>query len=90
MSRSVRTKDDPTTPEKSDVCSKRAFDGRIRQWRIKLHAWDPPAGVSVSLGSEELNDKESQEEEFDPMSMKFTGWSVIVCPNCQLGNQMFV
>jgi hypothetical protein len=68
--KSARTKDDPTTPEKSDACSKRAFDGRIRQWRIKLHAWDPPTSAS----SEKLKNEESQEEDFDPTSMKLTGW----------------
>lgn len=40
---SVR-KDYPTTPDIYRKCSKRAFDGLVREWRIALHKWDPPEG----------------------------------------------
>lgn len=33
----------PVTPDKYEVASKRAFDGRVRTWRRLLHAWDDSA-----------------------------------------------
>ncbi|KAI8480563.1 hypothetical protein Bbelb_416860 [Branchiostoma belcheri] len=48
-----RKKDDPWTPTKFAVCSRRAWDGRIKEWRKKLHNWDPDhdmGQVSVSAG----------------------------------------
>jgi hypothetical protein len=32
---------DPVTPRVAEQCSKRAFDGRLKQWRILLHAFSP-------------------------------------------------
>jgi len=32
---------DPQTPRVAEQCSKRAFDGRLKQWRILLHAFSP-------------------------------------------------
>mmetsp|Transcript_38144 Transcript_38144/g.107796 ORF Transcript_38144/g.107796 Transcript_38144/m.107796 type:complete len:294 (+) Transcript_38144:304-1185(+) len=34
---------DPVTPDVTQICSKRAFDGQIKQWRRMLHQFDPPA-----------------------------------------------
>lgn len=34
----------PRTPDRSQVCSKRSFDGQVKKWRRLLHAWDPPVG----------------------------------------------
>lgn len=34
----------PETPDKTLKCSKRGWDGVVRQWRRRLHAWDPPSG----------------------------------------------
>lgn len=31
----------PSTPDPYQVCSKRAFDGKLRSWRRILHEWDP-------------------------------------------------
>jgi hypothetical protein len=36
-----RTARDPSTPRVAEQCSKRAFDGRLKQWRILLHAFSP-------------------------------------------------
>jgi hypothetical protein len=36
-----RTARDPATPRVAEQCSKRAFDGRLKQWRILLHAFSP-------------------------------------------------
>src|SRR4051812_21732835 len=40
--RDSRRKGDPRTPDKRLNCSKRCWDGLIRSWRRRLHAWDPP------------------------------------------------
>ncbi|XP_045473868.1 histone RNA hairpin-binding protein [Harmonia axyridis] len=40
--RDKRQKDDPRTPNKYLKYSRRGFDGLIRQWRLKLHKYDPP------------------------------------------------
>eukprot|EP00041_Stephanoeca_diplocostata_P034582 m.1186232 g.1186232 ORF g.1186232 m.1186232 type:complete len:276 (+) comp24546_c0_seq23:150-977(+) len=43
----ARKREHPRTPDKYDACSKRAFAGRILQWRKALHAWDPQ-GESIN------------------------------------------
>ncbi|XP_066145909.1 histone RNA hairpin-binding protein [Euwallacea fornicatus] len=40
--RSERKLDDPKTPPKYGKYSRRAWEGLIKQWRIKLHKYDPP------------------------------------------------
>ncbi|KAI9015490.1 histone RNA hairpin-binding protein RNA-binding domain-containing protein [Hyaloraphidium curvatum] len=45
--KSKRKRGDPQTPDKYASYSKRAWDGLVRVWRRKLHAWDPP-GLPVS------------------------------------------
>lgn len=35
---------DPMTPDITDNCSKRAFDGRVKVWRKSLHEYDGPDG----------------------------------------------
>eukprot|EP00697_Spironema_sp_BW2_P007825 gnl/Spiro4/22219_TR10938_c0_g1_i1.p1 gnl/Spiro4/22219_TR10938_c0_g1~~gnl/Spiro4/22219_TR10938_c0_g1_i1.p1 ORF type:complete len:224 (-),score=20.39 gnl/Spiro4/22219_TR10938_c0_g1_i1:74-745(-) len=35
-----RTARHPWTPDPTQVCSKRAFDGQMVKWRQKLHLWD--------------------------------------------------
>jgi hypothetical protein len=37
----MRKPGDPQTPRVAEQCSKRAFDGRLKQWRILLHAFSP-------------------------------------------------
>jgi hypothetical protein len=37
----MRKTGDPQTPRVAEQCSKRAFDGRLKQWRILLHAFSP-------------------------------------------------
>lgn len=38
--RHERKFDDPRTPDKTRVYSRRAFDGLIKEWRLKLHKYD--------------------------------------------------
>lgn len=45
--RTKRKRGDPQTPDKYATYSKRAWDGLVRVWRRKLHAWDPP-GLPLS------------------------------------------
>ncbi|XP_065828057.1 histone RNA hairpin-binding protein-like [Oscarella lobularis] len=61
-----RGPDHPSTPDKTLGCSKRAFDGRLRLWRRKLHAWDPPKS--------EDKEEEEDEEDYDPSGSTVTGW----------------
>eukprot|EP01018_Ginkgo_biloba_P035705 Gb_35891 [translate_table: standard] len=42
--RKQRKGSDPQTPDMNQACSKRRWDGRVRQWRRLLHAFDPPVG----------------------------------------------
>lgn len=37
-----RSREDPKTPDRFKLMSKRAWDGLIRKWRRRLHDWDPP------------------------------------------------
>lgn len=37
-----RTRKDPQTPDKYQVCSKRSWDGQVIKWRRQLHLYDPP------------------------------------------------
>jgi len=41
-----RLKEHPRTPDKYQVCSKRAWDGQVRKWRRQLHAYDPEGELS--------------------------------------------
>jgi len=59
-----RKKTDPRTPEKSQVCSKRSWDGQVRKWRRQLHMFDPEGTViedDDNLGSESEDEIELAE-----------------------------
>jgi len=36
-----RSRECPRTPKKSQLCSKRSWDGQVKKWRRDLHLWDP-------------------------------------------------
>lgn len=38
------------TPDASQRCSKRAWDGQVRKWRRQLHLWDPKDTLSSATG----------------------------------------
>lgn len=42
VSKQARKRGDPRTPDVTMKVSKRQFDGIVRDWRRKLHQWDPP------------------------------------------------
>lgn len=41
VAKSKRKREDPKTPNKHQICSKRSWDGQIRKWRRQLHLYDP-------------------------------------------------
>jgi Histone RNA hairpin-binding protein RNA-binding domain len=43
--------DHPLTPDIYQRCSKRAFDGKVREWRRLLHMWDPDPGHQPSISA---------------------------------------
>jgi len=43
-----RSRGDPQTPNKHQVCSKRSWDGQIRKWRRMLHKYDPEVKADSS------------------------------------------
>jgi len=47
-----RSRNQPATPDKHQVCSRRSFDGQIRIWRLLLHAYDDDdVNKNKSVGS---------------------------------------
>lgn len=38
---STRISKHPETPDVTQICSKRSFDGQAKKWRRELHLWDP-------------------------------------------------
>ncbi|GAB5368791.1 hypothetical protein AAMO2058_001350000 [Amorphochlora amoebiformis] len=39
----------PVTPKKTQICSKRSWDGQVRKWRRLLHGWDNITQVDNDL-----------------------------------------
>jgi len=59
---SKRTKGDPKTPEKHQVCSKRSWDGQVRKWRRQLHLFDPNEVLEENLLEDEVEEEEESEK----------------------------
>lgn len=53
IAKSKRKREDPKTPNKYQVCSKRSWDGQIRKWRRMLHFYDPADLKDGSANPEE-------------------------------------
>lgn len=47
-----RKREDPKTPNKHQICSKRSWDGQIRKWRRMLHFYDPE-GTELKLDGDD-------------------------------------
>lgn len=45
----IKTIPRPKTPDPHRQCSKRAFDGLLRQWRQRLHRWDSVTSDDVLM-----------------------------------------
>jgi hypothetical protein len=60
-----RTARDPSTPRVAEQCSKRAFDGRLKQWRILLHAFSPRTSPE---NSPRTSTRESTDADIEKMS----------------------
>lgn len=41
LSRHERKKQHPKTPPKNLKYTRRAWDGLVKNWRVRLHCWDP-------------------------------------------------
>eukprot|EP01116_Phalansterium_solitarium_P023958 TRINITY_DN8638_c0_g1_i1.p1 TRINITY_DN8638_c0_g1~~TRINITY_DN8638_c0_g1_i1.p1 ORF type:complete len:500 (+),score=125.91 TRINITY_DN8638_c0_g1_i1:119-1618(+) len=53
-----RKRGDPMTPDKTQVCSKRSWDGQLCKWRRQLHSYDPPelaGSTSMEHSEADLN-----------------------------------
>jgi len=68
--RKKRSLTDPRTPDISQKCSKRSWDGQVRKWRRLLHRFDPEdvLGLNNSTGSdssvrEELDSTTDEEDD---------------------------
>jgi len=61
--RKKRTLEDPRTPDVSQKCSKRSWDGQVRKWRRLLHRWDPEGVISGPSDSSRSSDGSSTEDE---------------------------
>jgi len=60
-----RLKEHPRTPDKYQVCSKRAWDGQVRKWRRQLHAYDPEGELSDD--DAEIIDQNEQQDLIDQL-----------------------
>eukprot|EP00026_Physarum_polycephalum_P013129 Phypoly_transcript_13501.p1 GENE.Phypoly_transcript_13501~~Phypoly_transcript_13501.p1 ORF type:complete len:318 (+),score=80.27 Phypoly_transcript_13501:85-1038(+) len=63
--RSQRKRTDIWTPDKHYRCSKRSWDGQVRQWRRLLHEYDPKAAegeIEIDLENEEEDISHLQKE----------------------------
>lgn len=59
--KSKRKREDPKTPNKHQVCSKRSWDGQIRKWRRMLHFYDP-TGTDLLEDGEDVDIPEASLE----------------------------
>jgi hypothetical protein len=57
-----RLPEHPKTPEKTQKCSKRSWDGQIRRWRRQLHLFDPSED-GKKAAEDSLGESEPEEDE---------------------------
>jgi len=65
ITKEKRLKEHPRTPDKYQVCSKRAWDGQVRKWRRQLHAYDPEGELSDD--DAEIIDQNEQQDLIDQL-----------------------
>lgn len=63
--RSKRKREDPKTPNKYQVCSKRSWDGQIRKWRRMLHFYDPADLKDAQANPDMGDDVDAKPETFE-------------------------
>jgi hypothetical protein len=78
----MRKPGDPQTPRVAEQCSKRAFDGRLKQWRILLHAFSPRESEDEADGEPEemLGDTNLMEEIHKALVKESQGGSISIPP----------
>ncbi|XP_065216596.1 enolase-phosphatase E1 [Planococcus citri] len=65
-----RTKDDPKTPPKHLKLSRRAWDGLVKNWRVKLHKYDSEDCDKDSINSDPYSLSSEMSSNYDSSSIQ--------------------